>query len=103
MHRPYADTTHQIMTVDRYASAFARDLLGGRKRNCLFNMVTRPLYRFLRDYILKLGFLDGVPGIIIVASTMYYVFMKYAKLWELERLGGPSTDPENGGTAPTGT
>jgi hypothetical protein len=49
-------------------------------------MIGRPLWRFVRDYILKLGFLDGVPGLIIVASTMYYVFMKHARLWELERM-----------------
>ena len=40
---------------------------------------------FFRDYIQKRGFLDGVPGLIIVVSTMYYVFMKHAKLWEIEQ------------------
>jgi glycosyltransferase involved in cell wall biosynthesis len=100
MHRPYADTSHQIMTVDRYTSAFAKDLLGGRKRNCLFNMITRPIYRFFRDYIFKLGFLDGIPGLIIVASTMYYVFMKYAKLWEMEQLD-PITPGEENDSADT--
>jgi hypothetical protein len=48
-------------------------------------MILRPIYRFLRDYIVKGGFLDGIPGLIIVASTMYYVFMKHARLWEMER------------------
>jgi hypothetical protein len=58
-------------------------------------MIMRPLYRFFRDYILKRGFLDGIPGLIIVASTMYYVFMKHAKLWELEMKAGEekSSDP----------
>jgi hypothetical protein len=45
--------------------------------------VTRPFFRFLRDYILKRGFADGMPGMIIALSDAYYVFLKYAKLWEL--------------------
>jgi glycosyltransferase involved in cell wall biosynthesis len=88
MHTPYADTAHQIRTIDRYSEAFAEDLRTSGKRFHLFNMITRPMYRFFRDYILKRGFLDGIPGLIIVASTMYYVFMKYAKLWEMEMKEG---------------
>jgi glycosyltransferase involved in cell wall biosynthesis len=84
MHTPYADTAHQIRTIDRYSEAFAEDLRSSGRRFHLLNMITRPVYRFFRDYILKRGFLDGIPGLIIVASTMYYVFMKYAKLWEME-------------------
>ena len=88
MHTPYADTAHQIRTIDRYATAFAEDLFRSQRRFRLFNMLMRPLYRFFRDYIFKKGFLDGIPGLIIAASTMYYVFMKQAKLWEMERLHG---------------
>ncbi len=88
MHTPYADTAHQIRTIDRYATAYADDLLQSHKHFHLFLMLTRPVYRFFRDYIFKMGFLDGIPGLIIAASTMYYVFMKQAKLWEMERLHG---------------
>jgi glycosyltransferase involved in cell wall biosynthesis len=88
MHTPYTDTAHQIRTIDRYATAFAEDLLQSQRRFHLFNMLMRPPFRFFRDYILKKGFLDGIPGLIIAASTMYYVFMKQAKLWEMERLHG---------------
>lgn len=88
MHTPYTDTAHQIRTIDRYATAFAEDLFQSRRRFHLFNLLTRPIYRFFRDYIFKRGFLDGIPGLIIAASTMYYVFMKQAKLWEMERLHG---------------
>ncbi len=85
MHTPYADTAHQIRTIDRYSAAYADDLRASGRSFHLLNMITRPLFRFLRDYIFKLGFLDGIPGLIIMASTMYYVFMKHARLWEMER------------------
>jgi len=84
MHTPYADTAHQIRTIDRYSEAYAEDLRSSGRRFHLYNMITRPIYRFFRDYVLKRGCLDGIPGLIIVASTMYYVFMKHAKLWEIE-------------------
>ena len=88
MHTPYADTAHQIRTIDRYSQAYAEDLAASGRHFHLLNMLTRPVFRFFRDYIFKLGFLDGIPGLIITASTMYYVFMKQAKLWELEKKGG---------------
>ena len=88
MHAPYNDISHLIKTVDRYSGAFAEDLKGTGHSFYLFNMIFRPLYRFLRDFIIKRGFLDGVPGLIIVASTMYYVFMKHARLWEMEKMQG---------------
>lgn len=88
MHTPYVDTSHQIRTIDRYSQAYAEDLFTSHHRFHLLNMLLRPIYRFFRDYIFKLGFLDGIPGLIIVASTMYYVFMKHAKLWEMEKKHG---------------
>lgn len=85
LHTPYADSAHQLRTIDRYSEAYARDLFTAGRGFHLANMVFRPVWRFFRDYIFKMGFLDGVPGIIIMASTMYYVFMKHARLWEMEK------------------
>ena len=38
-----------------------------------------------RMYVLRLGFLDGRAGFVLARSKAYYVFLKYAKLWELAR------------------
>jgi len=85
MHTPYADISHQIRTVDRYSAAFAEDLKETGHFVSSFQHDHTPPLSLFRDYIFKRGFLDGVPGLIIVASTMYYVFMKHAKLWEIQR------------------
>jgi glycosyltransferase involved in cell wall biosynthesis len=45
-----------------------------------------PIAAFFRTYLLKKGFLDGVPGLIIAMQTAYSVFLKYAKLWELTNI-----------------
>ena len=41
-----------------------------------------PIAAFMRTFVVKKGFLDGVPGLIIAMQTAYSVFLKYAKLWE---------------------
>lgn len=45
-----------------------------------------PIAAFARTFLLKKGFLDGVPGLIIAMQTAYGVFLKYAKLWELNNI-----------------
>jgi len=85
MHTPYLSIADQIRTVDRYSATYAEDLHDAGRSFHMVNLLFRPAFRLFRDYIMKRGFLDGLPGIIIVFSTMYYVFMKHAKLWEIER------------------
>jgi len=52
----------------------------------LLNLIFNPPFRFFKEYIFKLGFLDGIPGLIIAVSTSYYVFVKHIKLWEHYRV-----------------
>ena len=40
-------------------------------------------------YILRRGFLDGMHGFTLSALSAAYVFVKYAKVWELSSAGGP--------------
>jgi glycosyltransferase involved in cell wall biosynthesis len=89
LHTPYADISHQVRKLDHYSGVFARDLDDGGRPFSLLKLVTHPLSRFSRDYILKRGFADAVPGLVIAVSDMYYVFLKYAKLWELRRSRKP--------------
>jgi glycosyltransferase involved in cell wall biosynthesis len=42
-----------------------------------------PVAAFIRAYLLKQGWRDGMQGLIIAIFTAYGVFLKYAKLWEL--------------------
>ena len=42
-------------------------------------------FAFFRNYVLRRGILDGVPGLIVSALNAYYVFLKLAKLWERQR------------------
>ena len=59
------------------------------------DLVLRPPARFVRAYVLKSGWRDGVPGLIIAANTAFHVFLKYAKLWERRQLGGAGSGDSN--------
>jgi len=83
LHYTYGNISDQIQTIDRYSNVAARDLFGGGEKFSLFKLLFHPPFRFVKEYLLKLGFRDGLPGLIIIVSTMFYVFIKYAKFWEL--------------------
>lgn len=57
-------------------------------RATLPKMVLLPAWRFMVRYFLKLGFLDGVPGLLFCFARAFQDFVEYAALWELERKGG---------------
>ena len=73
--------------------AKALDMLKAGKRFSYFHLFGNSLFRFVRDYIFKRGFLDGFPGLVVAVNTAFYVFIKQAKLWELERNKGQPAKP----------
>ena len=87
LHYSYRDLADQIARIQFFsgeaASALARD--GVRFR--LHQLVLHPPARFLRSYVLRRGFQDGLPGFVIAVASAFYVFLKYAKLWERTRDG----------------
>ena len=49
-------------------------------------MIFSPLTAFIKIYIIKGGFLDGIPGLIAGVSAYVYGFLKYAFLWDIVRV-----------------
>ena len=85
-HYTYDDITDQIKQINRFSSISA-DTKRTRSAG-LFRLLFHPLFRFVKCYFFKLGFLDGVPGLIIAGHVAFGTFAKYAKLWELRRVKG---------------
>ncbi len=84
-HYSYVDLADQIARVQEYSRVEAQELQRRGRRARVSDLCLRPPARFLRAYVLKAGFLDGMPGFLIAALTAFHVLLKYAKLWELER------------------
>jgi (heptosyl)LPS beta-1,4-glucosyltransferase len=56
------------------------------------DLIFRPFVVWVKTYILKQGFHDGVNGLIVCVFASMYTFVKYAKLWDLNR--GAVSHPE---------
>jgi glycosyltransferase involved in cell wall biosynthesis len=88
---------HMIAKMTRYANWGAAQMFIDGRTTSAWGIFSHPFGKFVRDYILNLGFLDGARGLISVGMHVYYTFWKYAKLWELQqlkRLGKPVPLPE---------
>lgn len=84
LHYTYEDMSDHLNTVNRYSTTAAHDMREAGKHFSYFKAVTSPPWRFFRDYLLKQGFRDGFPGLVIAVVSMFYVFLKHAKLKEIE-------------------
>lgn len=81
-HYSYVDLADHLERVQRWSSQAAEGLDAEGRRARGVDLLLRPLWRVFRGYILKRGFLDGMPGLVVAVVNGVYVFLKYAKLWE---------------------
>jgi glycosyltransferase involved in cell wall biosynthesis len=86
-HYPYRNIADHLETIDRYTTLAARQMHENGRRAGLVQIAGHPPLAFFRNYILRGGFRDGIPGLIISSLNAYYVLLKFAKLWHL-RQGG---------------
>jgi len=84
-HYAYRDIADHLETIDRYTGYAARQMQEAGIRAGVLQLAGHPPLAFLRNYLAHGGIRDGVPGFIISAMNAYYVFLKFAKLWELQR------------------
>jgi glycosyltransferase involved in cell wall biosynthesis len=83
LHYAYRDLAHHLQTMDRYTTLAARQMFEDGRRAGWIDLAVHPPAAFLRNYVLRGGFRDGVPGLIVSAMNARYVGLKFAKLWEL--------------------
>ncbi len=80
------DTIEAYFTkFNKYTSLAADQLHQNGRRFCLLRVLLTLPFEFLKRYVLKLGFLDGMRGLLWASFSTYYVYVKYAKLWQLEQ------------------
>lgn len=82
LHRPYKNLGDHLRRIDLYSELWAsRERSRGRKARS-FDLVLRPAASFLKMYVFRAGFLDGMQGFVASAMGAWYTFLKYAKLNE---------------------
>lgn len=85
LHYTDPDIRHYFEKYNRYTSLAAEEMQRSGKRFHVWDLLFRPVWFFFRMYVLRTGFMDGLPGLMLATFSASYVFTKYAKLWELER------------------
>ena len=81
-HFPYRDISHHLATIDRYTTLAADRMREEGRIPSIAGVALHPPLAFLRNYILRRGFLNGAAGLTVSILNSYYVFLKLAKARE---------------------
>ncbi len=84
-HDTYRNFDEYFATTLRFTTWAAQDLYDAGKRARLTDLILRPLAKFVKMYFLRQGFRDGYHGAVLCGLSAHTIFLKYAKLWDLER------------------
>jgi glycosyltransferase involved in cell wall biosynthesis len=94
-HFPFNDIADHLETIDRYTTLAARQMYESGRRCGFLQLACHPPIAFMRNYLLRRGILDGAVGLVVSIMNSYYVFLKFAKLWELGRVHGATSGTVN--------
>jgi glycosyltransferase involved in cell wall biosynthesis len=84
LHYSYRNISEYLVRLETYSSLAALDYGQKGKRATFPGMICNPIAVFLKSYLMKRGFLDGTPGLVVAAMAAVSVFFKYSKLYEIQ-------------------
>lgn len=82
-HHTYLTVDDYFARFNRYSTEGAKEFCKRRKKTGMFQIVFHPLYKFVRDYILQFGFLDGLDGLFLASASALYTMTKYYKMMKI--------------------
>lgn len=85
LHESQESLEQYLAKQNRYTTLQAQRLFERGATSSVWRMVASPLLRFIKFYVVRQGFRDGVPGLVHIAIGCWNSFIKYAKLRELQR------------------
>jgi glycosyltransferase involved in cell wall biosynthesis len=85
LHYSFNTVDDHIWQNNRLSAIAATSLYNVGKRSSLYKMLVRPAWAFINGYIFRRGFLDGIDGFTIAVNTAQQVFLKYNKLYTMQR------------------
>jgi glycosyltransferase involved in cell wall biosynthesis len=87
LHYTVRSASEHHQRMDRYTTLAAQEMHKCGKKASIRALMFSPVAGFVRSYLVRLGFLDGAPGLGIAYFAAHYNFLKYIKLFELEKMG----------------
>lgn len=85
LHESEQGLADYLEKQNRYTTLQAEELHRAGRSTHPLKLVSSPLFRFIKFYFVRLGFLDGVPGLVHVSIGCFNSFCKYAKLIALKK------------------
>jgi hypothetical protein len=95
LHYSYRSVSHHLAKMNTFTTLAARKLYAAGRRPRPHHLLLTPALEFFKMYVLRRGFLDGFPGLIISGLAAAYRIQKYAKLYELTLRGGSTSQDEH--------
>jgi glycosyltransferase involved in cell wall biosynthesis len=92
IHETWTSLAQCLLKMERYGERAAQALFAQGHRAGAWDIAVRPLWRFVRAYLLRGGFLDGVAGAAVAWARAYEAYVRYARLWELSRFDASAHD-----------
>jgi glycosyltransferase involved in cell wall biosynthesis len=84
-HYSFADLRDHLKRINHYSTLSAMQMYEEGRRTGPVEILVHPPAAFMRNYILRRGFLDGTAGLTISLMNAWSVGLKFMKLWELQR------------------
>ena len=85
LHYSFSTPEDLIWQNNHLSSIAAKSLYDRGKRSNWYKMLVRPAWAFVNGYFFRLGFLDKFEGFTIAVHTSHQVFLKYSKLYRMQR------------------
>ena len=84
-HYSYYSVEEHCKQAEKYSDIASKDMHINGKKNFYLMIFLRTAHKFIRNYFIKLGFLDGNYGYVICKIIAWETYLKYSKLYKLNR------------------
>ncbi len=91
LHYSYYSIEGHIAQINKFTEIGAQSAFHAGIHSNMLKLIFKPAFKFVRDYFLMLGILDGYYGFVICRISAHATFLKYVKLRELVKKSGKSS------------
>lgn len=81
-HYTYGSVSDYLKKLEKYSRLAALEISERKSWTRWHTLILRPIFTFISMYMLRLGILDGAPGLFLAVSYSYYTFLKYYRFYE---------------------
>ncbi len=85
LHYSFRDLSHHIKKLNYFTDSAAIELIAAKRHIRISDMLIHSSGMFVKMFLIKRGYKDGIQGFIAACVSAFHVFVKYAKAWERQQ------------------